>query len=89
MCIKYKENVVTYLVDNLFHILIVLWENKHFQTSNLLKLLFHQRQVVPSSHFSFYNFEEKTGNQYFHSHLISETLLFDPPLIFVFLVWQT
>ena len=36
---------------------MVFWENENFLTSNLLFLL-HQREVVPSSYFTFPNFEK-------------------------------
>ena len=50
--------VCTHSVDNLLHTLMVLYENKNL--SNIQSNLFlHQREVVPSSYFTFLNFEKK------------------------------
>ncbi len=40
----------THSVDNLFHTLMVLWENENFNIQSTLFL--HQREVVPSSYFT-------------------------------------
>ena len=58
-----------------------------WKLSNIQYTFFiHQREVVLSSYFTFLNFRKKYQNQYFHNHSISLTLLFDPLLIFAFLV---
>ena len=54
-------NILTLLactqsVDNLFHTLMVLWENEYFLTSTLF---LHQRVVMSSSYFTFLNFKKK------------------------------
>ena len=69
----------TQSVDNLFHTLMVLWENEYFLTSNLLFL--HQRVVMSSSsYFTFLNFQKNIRINIFI------TILFGSPLIVAFVV---
>ena len=74
----------THSSDNLFHTLMVLCENENFLTSNLL--CFFTRVKLCPLVILLSLIWKKGYNQYFHNHSISETLLFDPPSIFAFLV---
>ena len=66
----------THYVDNLFHTLMVLWENENFLTFNT-SLFVHQPELVPSSYINFLNFDFKN---IINNIFITIQCLFDPLL---------
>ncbi len=61
---------------------MVLWENDNFLTSSLL----HQREVVPSSYFTFLNFKKNIIINIFITIQYLKHFYLIPPLIFTFVL---
>ena len=74
----------THSVDNLFQTLMVLWENENFLTSNLLCFITSVKLCPLVFYFPYFGEKDIRINIF----ITLQKHLFDPPLIFAFLVFS-